>query len=179
MSIKLKSILKVVAVTLFCGLLAACQTTGLKPGSIQSNYAPSGWTKKSAHGITGYVCHAPRCKSDRAIGYGPIRVNSNFEEDIKNNEFSVKLFNAVSNVYTVASKGQEKLKMTRRVIRKDYAGLDFNGHFTGSQGRVYIKGRVIVQGDRASVLFAIARSQGLANTYFNRYMGATTIKRIP
>ncbi|MBN9671284.1 hypothetical protein [Roseibium aggregatum] len=171
--------LKFLALLLVCGLLSACQTSGLKPGSIQTSYAPSGWTKRTANGITGYVCHVPRCKSDRAIGYGPIRIRGNFEEAIKSNEFSPELFNAISNVYTIASKGQWKLRATRRIVRKDYAGLDFAGYVPTRSGRVYAKGRLIVQNNRASALFALARSQGLANSYFSKYMGATSIKRIP
>ncbi|MHA7772016.1 hypothetical protein [Roseibium sp. M-1] len=179
MSFKFNSLFKSAAVALLCGFLAACQTTGLKPGSIHTSYAPSGWTKRTSHGITGYVCEAPRCKSDRAIGYGPIRVSGNLEEAIKNNVFSPELFNAIDNVYTIASKGREKLRITGKVVRKDYAGLDFNGYFPSDSGRVYITGRVVVQDSRASVLFAIARSQGVANSYFKQYMGATTIKRVP
>jgi hypothetical protein len=179
MFLKIQSTAKFTIFALLCGFLAACQTSGLKPGSIQSSYAPSGWTKKSSNGITGYVCAVPRCKSDRAIGYGPIRVSGNFEQGIKNGEASKELFNAVFNVYNVASKGQEKLTITRKVVNKNYAGFDFKGYFPTKRGRIWIKGRLIVQDNRGSVLFSMARSQGLANTYFRKYMGSTTIKRLP
>ncbi|ASP33422.1 hypothetical protein [Labrenzia sp. VG12] len=179
MSFQSKSILKTVAVTLLCGLLAACQTTGLKPGSIQTNYAPAGWTKKTSNGFTGYVCHAPRCKSDRLIAHGPVKVSGDMEKAIKDGVLSRELFNAIANVYNIASKDQEKITITRRVVKKDYAGFDFTAYFKDREGRIWMTGRFIIQDNRGSVLVAASRSRSVANTYFKRYLSNTTIKRLP
>lgn len=171
--------LKAAAFAILCGLLAACQTSGLKPGSIQTNYAPSGWTKKSSNGFTGYVCEAPKCKSDRLIAHGPIKVTGDAERAIKEGVLSRELFNAVANVYNVAAKGQQKLTITRRVVKKDYAGFDFSGYFADRKGRVWMTGRFIIQNNRGSVLVSASRSRSVANTYFERYLNNTTIRRVP
>ncbi|MBG6165162.1 hypothetical protein IWQ54_004851 [Labrenzia sp. EL_195] len=176
---KLRNFTKTGLMILLCGLLAACQTSGLKPGSIQTNYAPSGWTKKTKNGVTGYICQPPVCKSDRAIGYGPIRVSGNFEKEIKENDISAELFNAVANVYNVAAKGKTRMSITRRVVTKTYAGFDFSGYIHDRKGRVWLKGRFVVQENRGSVIFSGARSRSVANTYFNRYIRNTTIRRLP
>ena len=177
--VNIQSIIKAAAAILLCGILAACQTTGLKPGSIQTNYAPSGWTKKSSNGFTGYVCEVPKCKSDRLIAQGPLKVTGDAEQAIKDGVLSRELFNAVANVYNIAAKDQAKLNITRRVVKKNYAGFDFSGYLRDRKGRIWMTGRFIIQDNRGSVLVSAARSRSVANTYFKRYLNRTTIRRVP
>lgn len=175
-----KSLFNILSAISLCVMLAACQTGGLKPGSIQTNYRPSGWTAKQANGITGYICKIPACKVNQAIGYGPVKVKGNVEKYVRSGHISKKLLNAIANVHNVAANGHEKLTVSKKVVTESYSGFDFGGYFKDQTGKKHwVKARAIFQDNRGSVIFSVSTSRNAANRNFSKYMGTTTIKRLP
>lgn len=171
-------IYKIVGITVICGFLAACQTSGLKHGAIQSSFAPQGWTKTHERGFTFYQCARNVCGSKQAVAVGPVRVTGNIEEAIRSGELDAKLMNAIANVYNVASDGREKYKITRRIVKKDYSGFDVSARFRTSKGTVYAYARAFTQANRGSMVASFAYSSGKARSNFNAYLARTKVRRV-
>jgi hypothetical protein len=179
MSFRFSSIFKAASIVLLCGLLAACQTSGLKPGSISSSFAPKGWASKQSGNKTVYVCLPPKCKSPEVVVVGPIKVKGDVETAIRQNLLSAELMNAVGNIANVASKGEVRFKTKRRVVTKTYTGFDMTARYRTDKGNLYVSGRVIFQNDRGSAIASFAKSSSRANANLSRFLKQTTIRRVP
>ncbi|MBO9459406.1 hypothetical protein [Labrenzia sp. R5_0] len=179
MSFRFSFIFKSVSIALLCGFLAACQTTGLKPGSISSSFAPKGWASKQNGNKAVYVCLPSTCKSPEVVVVGPIEVKGDTESAIRQNLISAELMNAVGNIANVASKGQVRLKTNRRVVTKSYSGFDMTARYRTDKGNVYVAARIIIQNDRGSTVASFATSSSRAKTNLDRFLKQTTIKRLP
>jgi len=171
--------LKFLALILLCGLLAACQTSGLKPGSIQTSFAPSGWAKKPDGNKTIYYCKPSVCKSLLGVVVGPVRIRGDVETAIRENIISTELLRALDNVVNIASKGSARLTTERRVIKKTYSGFDLSARFKTSRGYYYAAARVFVQSNRGSMVASFAKSRGTAKANLRRYLSQTKIRRVP
>lgn len=179
MSFQLKPIFRAAAVILFCGLLAACQTSGLKPGSLDTSFAPKGWVSKKSGNKAVYVCQPSVCKSPQIVVVGPAKVRGDVETAIREDILSAELMNAVGNLINVAAKGQVRFKTDRRVVTKTYSGFDLSARYKTSKGNVYAAARVIVQDNRGSVVASFAKSSSTARANLRRFLKQTTVRRLP
>ncbi|WP_417671737.1 hypothetical protein [Roseibium sp.] len=175
----LNQFIKLAAIAGACLLLAACQTAGLKPGSIQSTYAPTGWERVNSGRYSGYACKRPTCKSDQAVVTIALGGEANLEAAIKSGELSKELANAIFNVDGVASKGTRHLKFTRKIITKDYSGFDVSGYLKTPKGKLSIEGRVFVQKNRSTGVASYAFSRKLARSNLRQYLARTSVRRLP
>jgi len=179
MSINITSIFKIAAITLLCGLLAACQTTGLKPGSLTTNFAPKGWVSKKSGNKDVYICLPSVCKTPQVVVVGPAKVRGDVEAAVREDILSADLMNAVGNVINVAAKGSVRFKTDRRVVTKTYTGFDMSARFRSATGYDYAAARVIFQNNRGSVVASFAKSRGTAKVNLRRFLQQTTVRRIP
>ena len=179
MLISSKSVFKTLAAAFLCLALAACQTTGLKPGSLTTNYAPKGWVSKKSGNTTVYACHPSVCKSPQLLAVGPLKVRGDVETAIRSGLLSKELMNALDNVVNVASRGSVKLKTDRKIVTKTYSGFDVSARFKTASGTLYLAGRIIVQHDRGSMIVSFAKSRATAKSNLNRFLKRTTIRRQP
>lgn len=171
--------LKFLALLLVCGLLSACQTSGLKPGSIQSSYTPNGWAKTSQGGKTIYYCKPTVCKTPQGVVVGPVKVRGDVETAIRENIISTELLRALDNVVNVATKGSMRFNTERKIVTKSYSGFDMSARFKTRYGTYYGAARVFVQNNRGSMAASFAKSRSAAKANLRRYLSQTRIQRIP
>jgi len=179
MSSKLNSVFKAAAIVIVCGLLAACQTSGLKPGSLTTDFSPKGWVSKKSGNKTVYVCLPSVCKTPQVVVVGPVKVRGDVETAIREDIFSAELMNAVNNVINVAAKGSVRFRTDRRVVTKTYSGFDMSARFKSRSGHDHGAARIIIQNDRGSVVASFARSRSRAKANLRRFLNQTTVRRVP
>jgi len=179
MSFQFKSIIRAAAIVLFCGLLAACQTNGLKPGSLDTNFAPKGWVSKKSGNKAVYVCLPSVCKTPQIVVVGPAKVRGDVEAAIREDVLSAELMNAVDNLINVAAKGQVRFNTDRRVVTKTYTGFDLSARFKTRNGYDYGAARLIFQDNRGSVVASFAKSRATARANLRRFLKQTTVRRVP
>jgi hypothetical protein len=170
---------KTLAIAAVCGLLAACQTSGLKPGSLTTDFAPKGWLSETRGNKSVYVCPPSICKSPQVVVVGPVKVRGNVEQAIREDIISRELMNAIDNLVNVASKGQARFSTDRRVVTKTYTGFDMSAFWRSRDGNIYGNARVIVQNDRGSIVASFAKSRSAARANLQRFLRRTTIRRVP
>ncbi|WP_428650196.1 hypothetical protein [Roseibium sp.] len=178
MSFKLNSIAKAASVILICGLLAACQSTGLKPGSLTSSFAPKGWVARQNGTKAIYFCSPSVCKSPEAVIVGPMKINGDVETAIRQGLLSKELMNALENVINVASKGEVRFTTERRIVTKTYSGFDLATRFKTDKGYVYGSMRLLIQNDRGSMVASFAKSRAKAKANLKRFLNRTTVRRL-
>ncbi|WP_269581292.1 hypothetical protein [Roseibium sp. Sym1] len=179
MSYQFKSVFKAAAIVVVCGLLAACQTSGLKPGSISTGFSPKGWVSEKSGNKTIYVCLPSVCKSPQVVLVGPVKVRGDVETAIRDDVFSAELMNAVGNVINVAAKGQVRFKTERRVVTKTYSGFDMSARFKTRSGYDHAAARIIVQNNRGSAVASFAKNRATAKANLRRFLKQTTVRRVP
>ncbi len=178
MFFKLNSIVKATSLILICGLLAACQSTGLKPGSFSSSFAPRGWVSQQNGNKAIYYCPPSVCKSLEAVIIGPMKVTGDVETAIRQGVISKELMNALDNVINVASKGDVRFTTERRVVTKTYSGFDLSTRFKTDKGYVYGALRIIVQNNRGSAVASFALTRAKAKANLDRFLKQTTVRRL-
>ncbi|MCK7615675.1 hypothetical protein [Roseibium sediminicola] len=179
MSFQFNSIFRAAALVIFCGLLAACQTSGLKPGSLNTSFAPKGWVSQKSGNKAVYVCLPSVCKTPQIVVVGPAKVRGDVEAAIREDILSAELMNAVDNLVNVAAKGQVRFKTDRRVVTKTYTGFDLSARFKTKSGYDYGAARLIFQDNRGSVVASFAKSRSTAKTNLRRFFQQTTVRRVP
>ncbi|MEJ8475480.1 hypothetical protein [Roseibium algae] len=171
---------KFVAVAVACLFVAACQTSGLKPGSLETSYAPAGWVQKDKGKKSYYVCPPNQCKSLQLIAVEPSDVKGNAEQAIRANILSSGLLKEIGNSVNRASQGKLKLLSQKRIVKKNYSGFEVNFVIKGRNGKtLFFASRLIVQGDRGSEVISVATSQRTAQANLNNFMRKTSIQRLP
>lgn len=178
MFLNIHSIAKSVSIALICGLLTACQTSGLKPGSLTTSFAPKGWTVTQDGAHTVYVCQPSVCKSPEVVIVGPAKVRGDVETAVRDDHISAELMNALDNVINVASKGKVHLSTDRRIVTKTYSGFDMSARFKAKDGYVYGALRIFFQNDRGSAVASFATSRSRAKANLSRFLKQTTISRV-
>ncbi len=177
---KLRNFTKTGLMVLLCGLLAACQTSGLKPGSIDSSFAPSGWQSESRGGKTIYFCMPSVCGSPQGVVIGPMKVRGDAEAAIREDILSTELLKAMDKVVNIAAKGDFRMSTDRRIVKKNFSGFDMSARLKDRNGRnVYAAARLIIQNDRGSMVASFATSRARARSNLRRFLNQTTIRRLP
>lgn len=177
---KTRNFIRAAVAVLICGFLAACQTTGLKPGSIESNFAPRGWQSESRGGKTIYYCMPSVCGSPQGLVVGPMKVSGDVEAAIREDILSTELLNAMDKVVNIAAKGDFRVSTDRRIVRKNFSGFDMSARMKDRNGRyVYAAARLIIQNDRGSMIASFATSRARARSNLHRFLNQTTIRRLP
>lgn len=179
MHLSINSLAKIASITFLCLTLAACQSTGLKPGSIATSFAPAGWASQTKGNTTVYVCLPSTCKQPEMVVIGPMKVSGNVEEAIRENVLSAELMNAIDNVVNVAAKGKIKFSTDRRIVTKTYSGFDLSSRIRTRDGYDYGAARVIIQNNRGTMVASFAKSQSRAKSNLKRFLQQTTIHRLP
>lgn len=175
---KIQLITKTVAAILLCGILAACQTTGLKPGSIDTRFPIAGWAKAQKGGTTVYVCTV--CSSPQLIATSPAKVSGNVETAIREGILTTGLLREVDKSVSKLSKGAIQSKSRRKITSKTYSGFEFVYRFKEPGKKpIYMAGRSIVQNDRGMQISSYATSASIAKQNLRRYLANTTIRRVP
>ncbi|MCA1299985.1 hypothetical protein [Stappia indica] len=169
-----------VTLIILAGLsLAACQTTGLKPGAITSSFAQPGWIATKIDGKTTYVCSPSRCRSPQVIVLVNKRFRGDLETAIRRDFVSAELFRAMSGVISVASKKAINITSIRKVGTRDYVGFDYLVTLRNRRGeRLYLAAREIVQQDRGVMIISMATSSKLARANLRSYLAQTRIRRV-
>lgn len=167
------------AVVLAGALLTACQTGGLKPGSVKSNYSPAGWVEISRGGNTLHACPIEKCKTPQAVLVGPIDIGGDVETAIRKDILSAGLLKEVDRSISRATDGQLVVTSRRKVVTKTYSGFEATIKITADNGKaVYVATRSIVQNDRGMQISSISTSEATARANLNSYLARTTIKRV-
>ncbi|MTH95742.1 hypothetical protein [Roseibium sp. RKSG952] len=163
-----------------CLFLAACQTTGLKPGSIETAFAPKGWISTQKGSDTIYTCLPNTCKSRQLIVVSPLKVKGSAEQAIRENILSAGLMSEVGKSVARATDGGVKTLSTKRITNDTYSGFEMLFQFS-APGRkpVYAAARFIVQNDRGTGVASIGPSAKVAKANLRRYLASTTIRRLP
>ncbi|WP_040617109.1 hypothetical protein [Roseibium sp. TrichSKD4] len=174
----LNSFTKFLILTSLCLFLAACQTTGLKPGSIQTNFPPQGWQTVTKGSDTLYLCRT--CKTKQAVVITPAEVSGNVEGAIRANIISAGLISEIGKSASRASGGALKQISSRRITNANYSGIEwvFRVQARGEKP-LYVAARAIVQNDRGITVASFAYSSSIAKSNLRRYLANTTIRRLP
>lgn len=176
-STRAKSLSKIVASCALMLFLAACQTTGLKPGNLQSNFAPAGWvSKKSGKTIT-YLCLPYVCKTYQAVSVQPMKVKGNAEEAIRNDVLSKELVDSLLRTLKIASKGKISASPVRKISTKAYSGFEAVAKVKTASGYIYFAERQIIQGNRGTKVISVSHNRSTALRNLRRYMARTKISR--
>lgn len=175
--VSLRSVAKALAALSLLLVLAACQTTGLKPGNVQSGYAPAGWKVQSKGAKTFYLCPRTLCKKPQLVVTGPLKVRGNAETAIRQNVLSKDIVDAVYNVLNVASKGKVVVSPVRRIVTPTYSGFESHIRLKTKVGTIHIASRDILQKDRGMTVVSAATSKSIASRNLRRYLQKTKIVR--
>jgi hypothetical protein len=171
--------LKICIVTVAALFLAACQTTGLKPGAIETSFPPSGWVTERKGNKTFYLCPKTKCKSPQGVAVVPIKVRGDVESAIRRDALSAELVDSFYNVLEVASKRAISSSPHRKIKTRTYTGFEHTMTFKDRRGRrVYLAIRDIIQKDRGVFVAGFSRNKGVAQRNLRRYLAQTNIRRV-
>lgn len=157
--------------------LAACQTTGLEKGNLQTNFAPNGWLVGKKGSMITYLCHPSKCKSPQAVIVRPIKVRGDVEKAIRTGHLRKELVDAALNVIKVATYGSYKPSKVRKITTATYSGFELVERIKGKKGFVYVATRSIIQKNRGSVVASIAYSRKAAVNNLRRFFAKSHIRR--
>lgn len=169
---------KVISLLIVGLSLAACQTTGLKPGSLTSTFNPDGWHTKHKGNATYYFCPRTKCSKPQSIIVAPAKIKGQFEAAIKNDIISKDLVEAIGKSISIASKGRIKSSKLRKIVNKNYSGFEQLETVTIGTKKLYFQSRSIVQNNRGTIIISVATSPATAQRNLNRFMASTQIKRL-
>jgi len=170
---------RVFLVLAFATTLAACQTTGLKPGALDTDFPPAGWITRTSGGTTAYLCPRERCKTPQLVSVSPMKIRGNVEDAIRNNVFNAQLMAAFDNLVEVASKRAVTFGKRRRISTRTYSGFETMMTVRNDKGKkLYIAIRHIIQKDRGVTVGSASFSRSLARRNLRRYLAQTTIRRV-
>lgn len=158
-------------------VLAACQTTGLKPGNLKSSFAPAGWEMVKRGQQTIYACPPTQCKRLQAVQVEPLKIRGDAEEAVRRNILSKQLMNSLLNVLKVESKGIVHPYPVRKITTRAYSGFEYSAKIKTQLGDVYFVGRWIFQGNRGVGVTSAATSRKVATRNLRRYLSKTRISR--
>lgn len=169
-----------IALVLFAGLmLAACQTTGLKPGALNTDFPPAGWMTKRNGNATAYFCRRPACREPQIVVISPTRQRGNVEEAIRRNVINSALVDSLFNVVKVASRKQITASSARKIITPTYSGFEYLVTVSNRKGeKIHLASRDVIQQDRGVTVVSAARSPGIAKRNLARFFARTTIQRV-
>ncbi|MES0810824.1 hypothetical protein ABLO27_15175 [Roseibium sp. SCPC15] len=173
-----RSFAKTVLLVLICGLLAACQTTGLKPGSVETRFPVDGWIKAQKGNSTIYAC--VKCKTPQIILTGPSKVTGDVESAIRADVLSTGLLSEIDKTVTKLSSGAIRSLSRRKITTKNYSGFEFVYRIQEPGKKpIYLAGRSIVQNDKGMQISSYAASANVAKANLRKYLANTTIRRLP
>lgn len=169
-----------IALALFAGLvLAACQTTGLKPGALKTGFPPDGWATAYDGNKTIYYCARPACREPQLVGLVPRRQKGDVEEAIRRNVLSSAVVDSLFNVLKVASRERITASKSRRITTPTYSGFELMLTVTDRKGEtVHVAIRDIIQRNRGVAVMSMAKSSGLARRNLALFLAQTTIQRV-
>ncbi|SDU23017.1 hypothetical protein [Stappia sp. ES.058] len=171
--------LKICIVTVAALFLAACQTTGLKPGAIETGFPPSDWVTERKGNKIFYLCPKTKCKSPQGVAAVPLKIRGDAEAAIRQNVLSAELFDAAFNFLEVASKRAVSSSPHRKIETRTYTGFEHMMTFKDRRGRrIYVAIRDIIQKDRGVFIAGFSRNKGVARRNLRRYLTQTTIRRV-
>ncbi|MTI45171.1 hypothetical protein JM93_01450 [Roseibium hamelinense] len=160
--------------------LAACQTAGLKPGSIQTSFPPAGWNTERKGNEIAYVCSPNTCRTKQAVFVSPIKVKGDAEAAVRSDIFSAGLMRELGKSLNRASKGGIQTLSTQKVTTSAYSGFDFVYRITPNFGEPqYLAARFIIQADRGVAIGSISPSRQTAQANLRKYLASTTVRRLP
>ena len=171
--------MKILAVTIAALFLAACQTTGLKPGAIDTSFPPSGWVTERKGNKTFYLCPKTKCKTRQGVAIVPLKIRGDAETAIRRNVLTAELFDAAYNFLEVASKRAVSSSPHRKIQTRTYTGFEHVMTFKDRNGRrLYVAIRDIVQKDRGVFVASFSFNRGVAQRNLRRYLAQTTVRRV-
>jgi hypothetical protein len=171
-----KSIKAVAAFSLLF-VLAACQTTGLKPGNLQSGFSPAGWETLKKGQETYYFCLPANCRTLQIVEVGPIKVKGNMESAIRQNILSKQIVDSVLGVVKATSRGKIQPYPVRKISTPTYSGFEFGGKIQSQKRSLYLVGRWIIQENRGIAVTSVSTSRKVAAQNLRRYISQTRISR--
>lgn len=165
----------------FAGLLlAACQSSGLKPGAMTTvGFPPAGWeTVHASSNETLYICRTA-CKKEQLVLVGPLRDLPGAESDLRQPAFRTTLLDAYLNVIEEEEYGDVQFDPSRKSFTNNFANLELSGNYTTKKGRAYFSLFVLTQGDRRTGVLSLARDKATAARNIKLFGQNTRVVRIP
>lgn len=157
--------------------LAACQTTGLEKGKLQTSFASNGWIVKKERAATAYICHPSKCKSPQVVVVKPLKVRGDVESAIRSGLLRKELVDAALNFVKVATHGSYRPSKVKRITTASYSGFEVVERLQGPKGTIYVATRSIIQKSRGSAVVSIAYSRKAAVRNLRRFFAKSQISR--
>lgn len=164
----------------FAGLLlAACQSSGLKPGAMTTvGFPPAGWETEVSGSEIMYFCDRA-CKRPQGIIVSPVDAPSLTEAALRDPEFRTKVLDAYMNAISIEHYEAVVFGSSKKTVSKNFANLEMNGYFKTNIGLVYFNAYYLVQGERKTGVFSFAFDKATAARNIKLFGQNTRVVRIP